>query len=109
VISSNGHDEQVMPLEPLDVSKMGLAERLSIAEVYRAAAEYGRRVDRSSELGRRCDELLARFQAELAAGMPNCHTDRERAWAKTLGFGPGTAHEAVIRGWLHDFKGDPFR
>jgi hypothetical protein len=106
--SPNGYDERKMPFGPLDVSKMSLAERVSCGEVYHDAAEYGRRVDRSSELGRRCDELLGRFQAELAAGMPNCRTERERTWAKMLGFGPGTAHEAVVRGWLHDFGGHPF-
>lgn len=106
--SPNGHVERRGML-PFDVSKMSLAERLSCGEAYHAAAEYGRRLDRESELGRRCDDVIARFQAELSAGMPNCHTDPERGWARTIGFGAGTAHEAVIRGWLHDFDGYPFR
>jgi hypothetical protein len=89
--------------------KLGLAERFSDAESFAEAAAYGRDVERDSELGRRCDQIIADAQVELAAGMPNCRTARERGWAKMLGFGPGTAWENVVRGWLHDFGGYPFR
>jgi hypothetical protein len=56
-----------------------------------------------------CQALIDNARADVAAGLPDAHTELQQAWALTLAHGAGTGFEDLLWGWLYDMQGYPFR